>query len=294
MGELTRPSVVAEILERHGLRLTRALGQHFLIDGNILARILDAADLTREDTVLEVGPGIGTLTEELCRRAQRVVAVEMDSRLLVVLGGTVGSQPNLELVEGDAMRVDLEALFAAGERVKVVSNLPYNVATPLILRLLLELPQAGSMVVMVQRELADRYLAEPGSPSYGGVSVKMRLLAEVRRLACVPPTVFLPPPRVESAVLRIERRGGLPPDVEVAPFFRFLGAAFASRRKMLVNALSGGRVPYCPRPRVEKALRASGFPSGIRAEELSCEELLTVFKALPHLDPTLGSDPERD
>jgi 16S rRNA (adenine1518-N6/adenine1519-N6)-dimethyltransferase len=280
MGELARPSVVAEILERHGLRLTRALGQHFLVDGNVLGRLLEAAELTPRETALEIGPGIGTLTEELCARAGRVVAVEMDRRLLAVLEETLGSRPNLEVVEGDAMRVDLRGLFSPGERVKVVSNLPYNVATPLILRLLRELPPMRSMVVTVQRELADRYAARPGHPAYGGVSVKMSLLGEVRRLAYVPPTVFLPPPRVESALLRIDRRDAAAAELEIDPFFRFVNASFSSRRKMLVNSLSSGRNPYCARSSVEAALSSAGFPPGTRAEELSCEELLEVFRKL--------------
>ncbi|MEW6553661.1 MAG: 16S rRNA (adenine(1518)-N(6)/adenine(1519)-N(6))-dimethyltransferase RsmA [Actinomycetota bacterium] len=280
MGELARPSVVAEILERHGLRLTRALGQHFLVDGNVLARLVDAAALNERDTVLEIGPGIGTLTEELCARAGRVVAVEMDRRLLSVLDETLGPRTNLEVVAGDAMHVDLPGLFAAGEPVKVVSNLPYNVATPLILRLLRELPQATGMVVTVQRELAERYIAQPGRPAYGGVSVKMRLLGEVRRLAWVPPTVFLPPPRVESAVLRIDRRGGEASRVDIDSFFRFVDAAFSARRKMLVNSLGGGRTPYCARASVAGALLDAGLPPGTRAEELSCEQLLEMFRRL--------------
>lgn len=194
MGELVKPSVVAEILERHGMRLTRSLGQHFLIDGNTLRRILRTADIGPTDTVLEIGPGIGTLTEELCDLAGRVVAIEMDARLVVILKETLGDRENLELVEGDAMRIDLERLFSEDEPVMVVSNLPYNVATPLILRLLRELPQAGSMTITVQRELADRYIASPGSPAYGGVSAKIRLLAEIQRVGHIPPTVFLPSP----------------------------------------------------------------------------------------------------
>ncbi len=280
MGELARPSVVAEILQRHGLRLTRALGQHFLIDGNVLGRLLEAADLTSGDTALEIGPGIGTLTEELCGRARRVVAVEMDRRLFAILDETLGSWPNLELVEGDAMRVDLAGLFSPGERVKVISNLPYNVATPLILRLLREIPQAGSMVVTVQRELADRYLAEPGSPAYGGVSVKMRLLADVERLARVPPTVFLPPPQVDSSMVIVRKKGVSLSEPEIGAFFRFLDAGFAKRRKMLVNSLGGGRAPYCPRPLAEEALRLCGLSLAARAEELSCADLLAVFRNL--------------
>lgn len=280
MGELARPSVAAEILERHGLRLARSLGQHFLVDGNVLRRMLQAADLGPEDTALEIGPGIGTLTEELCASAGRVVAVEMDPRLLEVLAETLGERENLAIVEGDALRIDLAGLFAPGERVKVVSNLPYNVATPLILRLLRGLPQAEAMTFTVQRELADRYLAGPGSPAYGGVSVKMRLLAEVRRLAPVPPTVFMPPPRVESSLICLTRTPSRAADAEIGPFFHFLDASFGARRKMLVNALSAGRTPYCLRALVEDALRDAGLPPASRAEELACDELLTVFRAL--------------
>ena len=280
MGELARPSVVVEILNRHGIRLSRSLGQHFLVDGNLLARIVETAGISGEETVLEIGPGIGTLTEELCRRARRVVSVEADRRLVPVLEEALGGRANLEIVEGDAVRVDLAGLFRPGERVVVVSNLPYNVATPLLLRLLRELPQAERMVVMVQRELADRYTAVPGHPAYGGVSVKMRLLAEARRVLSVPPTVFLPPPRVESAVLRVERRPTAVPEAEIDPFFLFLNACFSGRRKMLVNALGAGRVPYCPRARVEEALRACGLSPASRAEELGCEELLALFRAL--------------
>ncbi len=272
--------MVAEILERHGIRLTRALGQHFLVDGNVLARILEVADLSGEETVLEIGPGIGTLTEELCRRAPRVVAVESDRRLVPALMEALGKPPNLELIEGDAMRVDVAALFHPGERVRLVSNLPYNVATPLLLRLLRALPQAERMVVMVQRELAERYTAGPGHPAYGAVSVKMALLAEARRAFAVPSSVFFPPPRVESAVLRIERRQGALAGAELDSFFLFLNACFSERRKMLVNALGGGREPYCPRSRVEEALRACGLPPSSRAEELSRDQLISLFHAL--------------
>lgn len=287
MGDLVKPSVVVEILERRGLRLTRGLGQHFLVDGNILQRLLDAADLGPGDTVLEIGPGIGTVTEELCVRASRVVAVEMDRRFASVLAEILGGRGNLELVEGDVLRVDLPAWFTESERVKVVSNLPYNIATPVIIRLLKELPQAASMTLTVQRELADRYLASPGDPSYGGVSAKINALAEVRRLANVPPTVFLPPPRVESSILRIDRKEALPAPDEIGIFFHFLDAAFSKRRKMLINSLGGGRSPYCQRFTAREALASAGFEPTTRAEELSCEELLEVFRALSTL---IGQD----
>ena len=280
MGELARPSVVGEILERYGLRLSRSLGQHFLVDGNVLRALLDAADLSPRDTVLEIGPGVGTLTEELCALAGRVVAVEMDRRLAAILPEVLGNPHNLALVEGDALRLELARLFSPGETVKVVSNLPSNVATPLILRLFLKLPQVKLMVITVQRELADRYLAAPRGEAYGGVSVKLQTFCEIRRICHLPPTVFFPPPRVDSSALRMERKASELAGGETAPFFRFVDACFSFRRKMLVNALGGGREPYCSRPRVEEALLRLGLPRACRAEELSRQELLMLFRLL--------------
>ena len=280
MGELARPSVVGEILERYGLRLSRSLGQHFLVDGNVLRVILGAADLSPRDTVLEIGPGLGTLTEELCALAGRVVAAEMDRRLAAVLPEVLGHPRNLVLVEGDALRLELARFFSLEERVKVVSNLPYNVATPLILRLFLELPQVEVMVVTVQRELADRYLAGPRFDAYGSVSVKLQTFCEMHRICNLPSTVFFPPPRVDSSALRMERKASELSCEETAAFFRFVDACFSFRRKMLVNALAGGREPYRPRSQVEEALQQLGLPRACRAEELSRQELLTLFRSL--------------
>ncbi len=278
MGELAKPSVVADLLEKYGISPMRSLGQHFLVDGNVLRRILEAAELETGDTVLEIGPGMGTLTEELCSRAGRVVAVEMDRGLCSVLRDLLGNHPHLEIITGDALRVDLASLFAPDERVKVVSNLPYSVATPLLLRLLRELPQVRFLVITVQRELADRYLAGPGDAAYGAVSVKIQSLVEMRRLANVPPTVFFPPPRVESTVLLMHRKAPEPSEGEVEAFFLFLNACFASRRKMLANALGGGRNPYCPREAVAEALAFLGLPPTCRAEELSRQQLLALYR----------------
>ena len=280
MGRLARPSVVADVLAKYGIQLTRSLGQHFLVDGNVLRRLLQGADLRPEDTALEIGPGIGTLTEELCDRPGRVVAIEMDPRLVGTLRDILGDRKNLEIIAGDAMRVDLAGLFASSERIKLVSNLPYNVATPLILRALRELPQLLTMTVTVQRELADRYLALPGSPAYGAVSVKVQLLTAIQRLAQVPPTVFFPPPRVASSIIHFERKQTSLSAPQVAGFFDFLNAAFSSRRKMLVNALSGGRNLYIQRPLIEKSLLELGLPTSCRAEELSPPHLLEVYFAI--------------
>jgi 16S rRNA (adenine1518-N6/adenine1519-N6)-dimethyltransferase len=280
MGELARPSVVVDILQSRGVRLTKTRGQHFLVDGNVLRRLIVGSDLQQEDTALEIGPGIGTLTEELCDRAARVVAIEMDRRLAAILRDMLGSRHNLEVVEGDAMRMDLAAPFAPAERVKMVSNLPYNVATPLLVRALRELPQLLSITATVQRELADRYLAHPGTSAYGAVSVKLQLLTEIRRLAQVPPTVFLPPPRVESTIVHFERKETGLSASRLDAFFTFVNASFSSRRKKLVNSLSGGRNPYTDKSKVEDALYKTGLSDSCRAEELSPEQLLGLYEEM--------------
>ncbi len=283
MGTLARPSVVAGILAKHGIRLTRALGQHFLVDGNVLRRLVEGAGLRPGDTVLEIGPGIGTLTEELCGRAGRVVAVETDRRLIAALQDTLGGRKNLEIFKGDAMQVDLPSLFAPREPLKLVSNLPYSIATPLILRVLRVLPQLESMTVTVQRELADRYLALPRTHAYNAVSVKLQFLCDIRRLAQVPPTVFFPPPRVESSILYFERKKVDLSSVQVDAFFAFLNGAFSSRRKKMVNALSGARDACIERSAAEEAMDKVGVATSCRAEELPPEKLLEIFFALQRL-----------
>lgn len=280
MGELAKPGVVVEQLKRHGIRLSRSRGQNFLVDGNVLRRIMEAASVDPGETILEIGPGIGVLTEELCRRAARVVAVEMDDRLARVLRENLGDRGNLEVVEGDVLKVDLASLFREGEKVKVVSNLPYNVATPTVIRLLLELPESREMILLVQRELAERYSASPGSPAYGAVSVKIQVLSRVEMLFRVPPSVFLPTPRVESCLIRLSRKEGAPAPRSCRPFFHFLDKAFSSRRKTLLNSLGSGREAYLPRERVSEVLSRLGIPPNRRAEELSPGELLRLHRAL--------------
>src|SRR4030042_2148054 len=277
VGTLARPSVVAEILEKHGIHLARALGQHFLVDGNVLRRVVEGAAIKPGNPILEIGPGIGTLTEELCDRAGRVVAVETDRRLITALRDTLGDRNNLEILQGDALRVDLPALFSPGEPLKLVSNLPYSIATPLILHTLHELPQLRSLTVTVQRELADRYLASPGTSAYNAVSVKLQFLTDIRRLAHAPPGVFFPPPRVESSIMHFERKKSALSLPQVDAFFSFLNAAFSSRRKKLVNALSGGRNAYVGRAPAEAALDETGVPASSRAEELTPDKLLQGF-----------------
>lgn len=282
MEGLYKPSTVQDLLRRHGIRPRRALGQNFLVDGNILARITGAAALAPEDLVVEVGPGIGTLTRELCRKAGRVLAIERDLRMQPVLAETLADCPNLDLRFADAMKFDFTGAVAGhAGRVKFVSNLPYNIATPLLLDLLYGIREIGLYVVMVQKELADRFTALPGCKDYGAATLKMLYRCRVERVISVPRTVFLPPPQVDSAVLRLVPQVAPPVDVPDERFLlQLIEAAFAQRRKTLLNALGAGMEAMYSREDIGQALASAGIDPGRRAETLGLEEFAALARAL--------------
>jgi 16S rRNA (adenine1518-N6/adenine1519-N6)-dimethyltransferase len=250
----------------------RALGQHFLIDENLLGVIGRLAALDADDVVLEIGPGLGVLTRYLADRVRLVHAVELDRSLEEQLRDGVAGRENVRLVFGDALRLDLAALDPAAT--KLVSNLPYNVATPIVVESLEKLPSLGRWCVMVQREVADRFFAEPETKAYGAVSVLVQLRARRVGRHRVSATVFRPQPRVDSTLVAFERVPGEP----IGPVRPLVEAAFAHRRKLLVNsvALAG----LAPRARVEEALRTIGRPAGVRAENLRPEEFVALAEAL--------------
>lgn len=276
---LATPSATLAVLQRHGLATKKSLGQHFLVDDNVVGRILTLAALSPADTVLEVGPGIGTLTVALCGAAGEVVAVERDPDLLPVLAETTASCPRLAVLRADALDVTAEELSAPfGPPSALVANLPYQVAATVVLRFFQEVPSLTTATVMVQAEVADRMAAEPCSKDYGAYTVKLRLLARPAGRFRVPPGVFLPPPRVDSAVLRLEReRRSDPPEVleraaEVA------AAGFAQRRKTLRNSLvAAGR---WSREEIDDALASAGISGGRRAETLTVEEFIALAAAM--------------
>ncbi len=281
MEGLYRPSTVQELLRRHGIRLRRALGQNFLVDGNILARITEAAALSPDDLAVEVGPGIGTLTWELCRAAGRVLAVERDQRMQSILAETLADCGSLDLRFADAMDFDFAAAIAGHPGpVKFVSNLPYNIATPLLLNLLYSARRLCLFVVMVQRELADRFTASPGGKDYGAVSVKMSYRCALERVINVPRTVFLPPPQVDSVVLRMTPHREPPVDVpDEGSFLRLVEEAFSQRRKTLLNVLSSSSEARS-REDVALALAEARIDPGRRAETLSLGEFAALARAL--------------
>ena len=274
-SSLATPSATLAVLKRHGLATKKSLGQHFLVDDNVVGRIMALAAVSPDDVVLEVGPGIGTLTVALCPAAGALVAVERDPDLLPVLAETTAACRSLAILRSDALDVTAEELAAPfGPPAALVANLPYQVAATVVLRFFQELPTLRSATVMVQAEVADRMAAEPGGKDYGAYTVKLRLLARPAGRFRVPPGVFLPPPRVDSAVLRLERRSRPEPPGLLALAAEVASAGFAQRRKTLRNSLLAAG-PW-DRTDVDRALDSTGIDGSRRAETLSVDEFITL------------------
>jgi len=229
-------SRINELLDQSGLAPRRDLGQNFVADANTVRRIASLAGVGHGDHVVEIGAGLGSLTLALADTGAQVTAVEVDAGIVPVLRHVVADNSNVTVVEADAMRADWDALLAASERWTLVANLPYNVATPLVCDLLDDVPAVASMLVMVQREVADRFAAPPGNKQYGAVSVKIAYWATARVVGHVPASVFVPRPNVESALVRIDRRE--PPSVDRQVLFTLVRTAFGQRRKMLRRSLA--------------------------------------------------------
>jgi 16S rRNA (adenine1518-N6/adenine1519-N6)-dimethyltransferase len=236
------PRRVHELLDAHGLAPSRALGQNFVADPNTVRRIARLAGVGPGDHVVEIGPGLGSLTLALAETGASVTAVELDRHLVPVLREVVAAEApdaDVTVVQGDAMRLDWPAVLAGAPSWDLVANLPYNVATPLVLTLLAEVPAIARMLVMVQREVGERLAAGPGDDAYGIPSVKVALRATAEVVGRVPPTVFVPQPRVESALVRIVRRPRPAVDADPVLLSRLVDAGFNQRRKMLRRSLSG-------------------------------------------------------
>jgi len=269
---LLTPGRVRALLDRHGLRPRKALGQHYLADPNTARKVARLGGAGPSDTVLEVGPGLGSLTLALREAGAEVVAVEADPRLLPALAEVLGDDPGVRVEVADALRVDLAAL--APEATRLVANLPYNIAATLVLKVLAEAPAIAHQLVMVQREVGERLAAAPGSPAYGAPSAKLAAQASARILAPVSRHVFVPEPHVDSVLLEVTRRqhpaaAGL----DQAALGRVIDAAFGQRRKTLRNALRGLGLDAAG---VEALGRAAGVDLGQRAERLD----LGAFAAL--------------
>lgn len=266
---IASPQVTQHILNRFKLRADKKLGQNFLIDENVVRQIVEAAELSEADTVLEVGPGIGTLTQGLAESKAKVVAVELDTRLLPVLATTLEGYDNVRVVHGDILKVNIMEEVGAPE-FKVCANLPYYITTPIIFALLEKRLPMERLVAMVQKEVAERMAAQPGGKDYGALSVAIQYYTEPEIAFIVPPTSFIPAPAVDSAVIVCKRRSKPPVEVcDEALFFRVVKAAFSLRRKMLSNSLKNMGIKG---EQVAKWLELAGVDGKRRAETLSLED----------------------
>jgi 16S rRNA (adenine1518-N6/adenine1519-N6)-dimethyltransferase len=271
---LLTPASVRALLAEHGLRPSRRLGQHFLADPNTARRIVRLARVDSGDRVLEIGPGLGSLTLALRERGCDVLALEVDRRLAGVLEEVVAGDDGVRVVTGDALAVDLDSLMGA-DPWRCVSNLPYNVATPVVIRLLEEAPSVQSALVMVQREVADRLVAAPGSAAYGAPSVRVAYYADARVVGMVPRAVFVPVPKVDSALVELVRRDAPPVDVPSrGRLFDLVRAGFAHRRKMLRRTLRSALGE-----RTADVLTAAGIDPRARAESLGLSEWAALARA---------------
>ncbi len=285
--DIATPGRTKEIINKHGFSFKKSLGQNFLIDSNILNKIVDAADLNEQRGALEIGPGIGALTERLARQAHNVTAVEIDQRLLPILQDSLGDYDNVRVRHGDVLKVDLQELFredfANVDKVSVVANLPYYVTTPILMKLLEEKLPLDNIVVMIQKEVAQRMAAVPGGKDYGSLSIAVQYYCIPELVCIVPKTVFIPQPNVESAVIRLKLREEPPVHVQDEQhFFELMQACFVQRRKTIANNLKTRYFSGSDREQLEQLLAEAGIEPSRRGETLSIEEygrLSDVFLA---------------
>lgn len=276
MATLGIPKNTIEILQKYNFTFQKKFGQNFLIDTRVLERIIAQAEITKDDMVLEIGPGIGTMTQYLCENAREVVAVEIDNSLIPILEDTLSEYNNVTVINDDILKVDINKLVEehnAGKPIKVVANLPYYITTPIIMGLFEKKVNVDSITVMVQKEVADRMKSGPGSKDYGALSVAVQYYSKPEIVANVPPNCFMPRPNVSSAVIRLKLYDEMAVKVENENLlFRLIRASFNQRRKTLVNGIkNSGELNYT-KEQVVEALAKMGLNENIRGEALTLEQ----------------------
>lgn len=275
------------ILDKYKFNFQKRFGQNFLIDANILSKIVDGAEVGPDDCVLEIGPGIGTMTQYLCERARKVIAVEIDKALIPVLADTLSSYSNVTVINEDILKVDINKIaeeYNDGKPIKVVANLPYYITTPIIMGLFESQVPLDSITIMIQKEVADRMQVGPGTKDYGALSLAVQYYSEPQVLAYVSPECFIPKPNVGSAVIKLKKYADLPVKVkDEALLFKIIRASFNQRRKTLANGL--GNAPELPfgRDKVQSTLEELGWDVNIRGEKLTLEEFGLLADKLSQL-----------
>ena len=280
MAYLGEPQHTIAVLQKYNFHFQKKFGQNFLIDTHVLERIIAEAGVTKDDFVVEIGPGIGTMTQYLCESAGAVAAVEIDKNLIPILHDTLSEYDNVDIINEDILKVDIAALAEeknGGKPIKVVANLPYYITTPIIMGLFESHVPIESITVMVQKEVADRMQCGPGTKDYGALSLAVQYYAKPEIVANVPPNCFMPRPNVGSAVIRLTRHEK--PPVEVADeklMFRLIRASFNQRRKTLVNGLKNASDLSFSKEQIEAAIEAIGQPLTIRGEALTLEQFAAL------------------
>ena len=287
MEKLSNPKETIQVLQKHQFQFKKKFGQNFLIDPHVLDKIVDAAQVTEEDFVLEIGPGIGTLTQYLCERARQVLAVEIDKNLIPVLRDTLSPYTNVEVLQGDILKQDIQHIadtYNGGNRIKVVANLPYYITTPILMELFESRVPLANVTVMVQKEVADRMRAEPGTKDCGALSLAVQYYAEPYIAAFVPPNCFIPRPNVGSAVVRLDCRTHAPVEVEDEKLlFRLIRASFNQRRKTLQNGIANSSELPFSKAEAAEAIGRAGFDSNIRGEKLGLSEFARLADVMSQM-----------
>ncbi|MBE5964986.1 MAG: 16S rRNA (adenine(1518)-N(6)/adenine(1519)-N(6))-dimethyltransferase RsmA [Lachnospira sp.] len=280
---LGNPKSTLEIINKYDFMFQKKFGQNFLIDSNIVEKIVREANVTKEDMVLEIGPGIGTMTQYLCEAAKNVVVVEIDKNLIPILGETLAAYDNVTIINEDILKVDINELaekYNGGRPIKVVANLPYYITTPIIMQLFESNVPIDSITIMVQKEVADRMQVGPGTKDYGALSLAVQYYANPKIVLNVPPTCFMPKPNVGSAVIKLTRHTDNPVNPKDAKFmFKLIRAAFNQRRKTLMNALNNAPDINYSKEQIANAIKTAGFSETIRGEALTLEEFARLSDA---------------
>ncbi|GFZ34124.1 ribosomal RNA small subunit methyltransferase A [Clostridium zeae] len=267
-----------ELVKKYNFKFTKSLGQNFLVDDSVLQDIVDGAEITEDDLVIEIGPGVGTLTAELLKKAKKVIAIELDDELVPILQNELGDNPKFQLIHKDALKVDFNELIGEEKSVKLVANLPYYVTTPIIVRLLNEGYNFKSLTIMIQKEVAERINSEPNCKEYGSISVLVQYYCDTRIVRYVSPNCFIPRPKVESIVIRLDRLEKPRVDLKSEKlFFEVVRGSFNMRRKTLWNTVKSVGLS---KEHMEKAFENSGIDPKRRGETLSIAEFAALSDSI--------------